>query len=55
MIVAGANAGVYELKTMAFESMECFLRAGGLSLSFRGSASVLEPEWYAVTTLCTVR
>lgn len=28
MIVAGANAGVYDLKTMAFESMECFLRAG---------------------------
>lgn len=34
MIVAGANAGVYDLKTMAFESMECFLRAGECFLSF---------------------
>jgi porphobilinogen synthase len=33
MIVAGANAGVYDLKTMAFESMECFLRAGEGSMS----------------------
>lgn len=30
MIVAGAEAGVYDLKTMAFESMEGFLRAGTL-------------------------
>ncbi|GAA5978766.1 hypothetical protein JCM5350_004815 [Sporobolomyces pararoseus] len=28
MIHAGANAGVYELKDMAFESVESFLRAG---------------------------
>lgn len=28
MIHAGAAAGVYELKDMAFETMECFLRAG---------------------------
>lgn len=28
MIHAGANAGVYPLKDMAFESMEGFLRAG---------------------------
>ncbi|KAF8324051.1 tetrapyrrole biosynthesis porphobilinogen synthase [Clavulina sp. PMI_390] len=28
MIVAGANAGVYELKTMAFESVEGMIRAG---------------------------
>ena len=28
MIVAGARAGVYDLKTMAFESLECLLRAG---------------------------
>lgn len=28
MIVAGANAGVYDLKTMALESMDGFLRAG---------------------------
>jgi delta-aminolevulinic acid dehydratase/porphobilinogen synthase len=28
MIHAGANAGVYELKAMAFETMESFLRAG---------------------------
>lgn len=32
MIVAGAKAGVYDLKTMAFESMECFLRAGEIIL-----------------------
>ena len=28
MIVAGAGAGVYELKAMAFESTQAFLRAG---------------------------
>ena len=28
MIVAGARAGVYDLKTMAFESTQSFLRAG---------------------------
>lgn len=28
MIVAGAKAGVYDLKTMAYESHECMLRAG---------------------------
>jgi porphobilinogen synthase len=28
MIHAGANAGVYPLRDMAFESMEGFLRAG---------------------------
>jgi len=28
MIVAGAKAGVYDLKTMAFESTQAFLRAG---------------------------
>lgn len=28
MIVAGATAGVYDLKTMAFESTQAFLRAG---------------------------
>lgn len=28
MVVAGANAGVYDLKTMAFETMEGFTRAG---------------------------
>ena len=31
MIVAGARAGVYDLKTMAFESMDCLLRAGAYS------------------------
>jgi len=28
MIVAGARAGVYDLRTMAFESTQGFLRAG---------------------------
>ena len=28
MVVAGATAGVYELKTMAYETTECLLRAG---------------------------
>jgi delta-aminolevulinic acid dehydratase/porphobilinogen synthase len=28
MIHAGADAGIYELKQMAFETMESFLRAG---------------------------
>lgn len=31
MIHAGAKAGVYELKDMAFESVEGFLRAGACS------------------------
>jgi porphobilinogen synthase len=30
MIYAGANAGVYDLKTMAFESVNGMLRAGEL-------------------------
>lgn len=33
MIHAGANAGVYGLREMAFESVEGFLRAGGFKLS----------------------
>lgn len=28
MIVAGANAGVYDLKTMAYESTDSMIRAG---------------------------
>lgn len=28
MVVAGANAGVYDLRTMAFESVQGMLRAG---------------------------
>lgn len=28
MVVAGANAGVYDLKAMAFETHESMLRAG---------------------------
>lgn len=35
MIVAGARAGVYDLKTMAFESLECLLRAGQLDPRFK--------------------
>lgn len=34
MIVAGANAGVYELKTMAFEATDSMLRAGVCSVSY---------------------
>jgi len=35
MIVAGARAGVYDLKTMAFESVNCIVRAGAtLILSY---------------------
>lgn len=35
MIVAGAKAGVYDLKTMAFESVDSMLRAGAtLILSY---------------------
>ncbi|KAG8863289.1 Aminolevulinate dehydratase [Tulasnella sp. 330] len=35
MIVSGANAGVYDLKTMAFETMDSMLRAGAtLVLSY---------------------
>lgn len=33
MIVAGAKAGVYDLKTMAFESTQAFLRAGWYSVA----------------------
>ncbi len=35
MIVAGARAGVYDLKTMAFESVNCIVRAGKFPLIFR--------------------
>ena len=34
MIVAGARAGVYDLKTMAFESVESMVRAGRQSLIY---------------------
>ena len=34
MIVAGAKAGVYDLKTMAFESTQSFLRAGRYSIAW---------------------
>lgn len=39
MIHAGANAGVYPLKDMAFESVDGFMRAGQCSttISFRVS------------------
>ena len=33
MIVAGGKAGVYDLKTMAFESTQAFLRAGWDSIT----------------------
>lgn len=33
MVVAGARAGVYDLKTMAFESVDGMIRAGAASLS----------------------
>lgn len=33
MIVAGAQAGVYDLKAMAFESTQAFLRAGWHSVT----------------------
>lgn len=35
MIVAGARAGVYDLRVMAFETTECIVRAGAtLILSY---------------------
>ena len=34
MVVAGAKAGVYDLRTMAFETCESMLRAGGPSAIF---------------------
>lgn len=42
MIVAGARAGVYDLKTMAFESMDCILRAGAYSQSSRAASRTSE-------------
>ena len=35
MVVAGARAGVYDLRTMVFESVESMVRAGANFLSFR--------------------
>lgn len=34
MVVAGARAGVYDLKTMAFETVESMVRAGSFFLRF---------------------
>ena len=34
MVVAGANAGVYDLKTMAFESVQGMVRAGNVRRHF---------------------
>lgn len=42
MIHAGAAAGVYELKEMAIETMDCFLRAGQSHLAFAGLENLEE-------------
>ena len=36
MVCAGAAAGVYDLRTMAFESVDSMIRAGRLWLDFNG-------------------
>ena len=41
MIVAGARAGVYELKTMAFETVESFVRAGRFTTTVRSEESLI--------------
>jgi porphobilinogen synthase len=33
MVVAGAKAGIYDLKTMAFETVDSMIRAGRYSVS----------------------
>ena len=44
MVVAGARAGVYDLRTMAFETTESMVRAGEWSLRFRSRALVPSPR-----------
>lgn len=41
MVVAGARAGVYDLKTMAFESAESMLRAGVFGTFFTASSMLI--------------
>ena len=41
MIVAGARAGVYELRAMAFETVESFVRAGRLAATVRSEKSLI--------------
>jgi porphobilinogen synthase len=41
MIVAGAKAGIYDLRTMAFEAADSMLRAGELYMSFSVARSTL--------------
>lgn len=48
MLHAGAQAGIYDLKAMAFESVEGFLRAGEEPLWFRACLFVLNPTLTSV-------
>ena len=44
MVCAGAAAGVYDLRTMAFESVDSMIRAGRLWLDFN-SLFVTDSAW----------
>lgn len=54
MLHAGADAGVYELKAMAFESVEGFLRAGELVPPPPGEPDPLQIADANVFTGCTL-
>ena len=51
MVVAGARAGVYDLRTMAFESVESMIRAGVFFLSFWLCKCLLAYYWEQVLHL----
>jgi len=52
MIHAGANAGVYDLKAMAFETVDSFLRAGESS-TFSRRHELMYDEQIGATLILT--
>ena len=52
MVHAGAKAGVYDLKTMAFETTESMVRAGGSHLPHVYGGLLTIVPWKALRSFC---
>ena len=52
MVHAGAKAGVYDLKTMAFETTESMVRAGGSHLPHVYGGLLTIVPWKALRSSC---
>lgn len=53
MVVAGARAGVYDLRTMAFETVESMIRAGQFQ-RYIGYPTFIVTDFINVTIGCTL-